>query len=134
MPLTRQQFFTRRRPSIRATRRFVTLTLSEWGYADRLDEIQLCVSEIATNALLHGVPPGRLFRVRIEAAEEEVRIEVRDSGPGRPATQSPHADSENGRGLLLVGELADAWGDIEHTVGKTVWFTVKTTQAQGSAG
>ncbi|AQW51647.1 regulatory protein [Streptomyces hygroscopicus] len=92
-----------------------------------------CVALTATNALLHGVPPGRLFRVRIEAAEEEVRIEVRDSGPGRPTAQSPHTDSENGRGLLLVGELADAWGDIEHTVGKTVWFTVKATQAQGRA-
>ncbi|WP_325119331.1 MULTISPECIES: ATP-binding protein [Streptomyces] len=61
---------------------------------------------------MYGVPPGRLFRVRIEAAEEEVRIEVRDSGPGRPAVQSPRTDSENGRGLLLVGELADAWGDM----------------------
>ncbi|GAA0520200.1 MULTISPECIES: ATP-binding protein [Streptomyces] len=133
MPLTRQQSFTRRKPSIRATRQFVTRTLSEWGYVDRLEEIQLCVSEIATNALLHGVPPGRLFRVRIEAAEEEVRIEVRDSGTGRPTAQSPHTDSENGRGLLLVSELADTWGDIEHTVGKTVWFTVKATRAQGRA-
>ncbi|MFI0767357.1 ATP-binding protein [Streptomyces sp. NPDC021218] len=50
-----------------------------------------------------------------------------------PTAQSPHTDSENGRGLLLVGELADAWGDIEHTVGKTVWFTVKATRAQGRA-
>ncbi|WP_102935004.1 ATP-binding protein [Streptomyces malaysiensis] len=133
MPLMRQQSFTRRKPSIRATRQFVSRTLSEWGYVDRLEEIQLCVSEIATNALLHGVPPGRLFRVRIEAAEEEVRIEVRDSGPGRPTAQSPRADSENGRGLLLVGELADAWGNVEHTVGKTVWFAVKATQTQGRA-
>ncbi|WP_413799985.1 ATP-binding protein [Streptomyces iranensis] len=131
MPLMRQQFFTRRKPSIRATRQFVTRTLSEWGYVDRMEEIQLCVSEIATNALLHGVPSGRLFRVRIEAAEEQVRIEVRDSGPGRPAAQSPRTDSENGRGLLLVGELADAWGDIEHTVGKTAWFTIKATPPQG---
>ncbi|MEU9964095.1 ATP-binding protein [Streptomyces malaysiensis] len=133
MPLMRQQSFTRRKPSIRATRQFVSRTLSEWGYVDRLEEIQLCVSEIATNALLHGVPPGRLFRVRIEAAEEEVRIEVRDSGHGRPTAQSPRTDSESGRGLLLVGELADAWGNVEHTVGKTVWFVVKATQTQGRA-
>lgn len=62
-----------------------------------------------------------------------LRIEVRDSGPGRPTAQSPRADSENGRGLLLVGELADAWGNVEHTVGKTVWFAVKATQTQGRA-
>jgi anti-sigma regulatory factor (Ser/Thr protein kinase) len=131
--LTRQQLFTRRKPSIQASRQFVTRTLSEWGYVDRLDEIELCVSELATNALLHGVPPGRLFRVRIEAAEEEVRIEVRDSGPGRPISQAPHPDSEHGRGLLLVTELADSWGNIEHIAGKTVWFTVKSTPTAGHA-
>ena len=131
MHLTGQQLFTRRKPSIQASRQFVTRTLSEWGYTDRLDEIQICVSELATNALLHGVPPGRLFRVCVEAADEEVRIEVRDSGPGHPVTQAPRLDSENGRGLLLVDELADAWGDIEHTVGKTVWFTMKSTPVAG---
>ena len=133
MHLTGQQLFTRRKPSIQANRQFVTRTLSEWGYVDRLDEIELCVSELATNALIHGVPPGRLFRVRIEATEEEVRIEVRDSGPGRPVSQAPHLDSEHGRGLLLVAELADAWGDIEYTVGKTVWFTMKSTPPAGHA-
>ncbi|QLH23093.1 ATP-binding protein [Streptomyces sp. Rer75] len=133
MHLTGQQLFTRRKPSIQASRQFVTRTLSEWGYVDRLDEIELCVSELATNALLHGVPPGRLFRVRVEATEEEVRIEVRDSGSGRPVSQAPHLDSKRGRSLLLVTELADAWGDIEHTVGKTVWFTVKSTPTAGHA-
>ncbi|MFI0775775.1 ATP-binding protein [Streptomyces sp. NPDC021212] len=133
MRLTHQQLFTRRKPSIRASRQFVTRTLSEWGYVDRLDEIQVCVSELATNALLHGVPPGRLFRVRVEATEEEVRIEVRDSGPNRPEPQAPHSDSEHGRGLLLVTELADAWGHIEHTVGKTVWFTMKPMPTTGQA-
>ena len=131
MRLTHQQLFTRRKPSIRASRQLVTRTLSEWGYTERLDEIQLCVSELATNALLHGVPPGRLFRVRVEAADEEVRIEVRDSGPGHPISQAPHPDSEHGRGLLFVAEFADAWGDIEHTVGKTVWFTLKSTPTAG---
>ncbi|MEU1805734.1 ATP-binding protein [Streptomyces sp. NPDC019937] len=127
MRLTRQQLFTRRKPSIRASRQFVTRTLTEWGYDDCLDEIQLCVSELATNALLHGVPPGRLFRVLIKASEERIRIEVRDSGPGHPVSQAPHPDSEHGCGLLLVTELTDAWGEIEHTVGKTVWFTMKST-------
>lgn len=133
MHLTGQQLFTRRKPSIQASRQFVTRTLSEWGYVDRLDEIELCVSELATNALLHGVPPGRLFRVRSEATEEEVRIEVRDSGSGRPVSQVPCPVSERGRGLLIVAELADDWGDIEHTVGKTVWFTMKSTPTAGHA-
>ncbi|MCP9206951.1 ATP-binding protein [Streptomyces sp. NEAU-Y11] len=83
------------------------------------------------DALLHGVPPGRFFAVHITADQEQVRIEVRDSGPGHPVVQTPHAGDEHGRGLLLVGELSDAWGSIDHAVGKTVWFTVKSTPVGG---
>ncbi|MEU8824375.1 ATP-binding protein [Streptomyces sp. NPDC048636] len=130
----RHQLFARRKPSIRAARLFVSHTLTEWGHADRLDDIQLCVSEIATNALLHGAPPGRLFAVRVEADGEKVRVEIRDSGPGQPVVQAPRPGDEHGRGLLLVSELADAWGNIDHVVGKTVWFVVKSTQANGCTG
>jgi anti-sigma regulatory factor (Ser/Thr protein kinase) len=33
----------------------------EWGITDRHDDIRPCVSELATNAVLHGVPPGRQY-------------------------------------------------------------------------
>lgn len=58
MPLSRQRRFPRSRASVRAARVFVHQVLSDWDRVDRLDDIELCVSELATNALLHGVPPA----------------------------------------------------------------------------
>ncbi len=68
------------------------------------------MTELATNALVHGVPPGRGFKVEI-TWEESLRIEVHDSGGGRirPAADLV-PDAEGGRGL--VGE---------RDPGKIVW-------------
>ncbi len=30
-------------------------------------------------------------------------------------------DAPSGRGLFLMGEIADGWGVEEHAVGKTMW-------------
>ncbi|MFF1714143.1 ATP-binding protein [Streptomyces sp. NPDC058268] len=97
------------------------------GVVDRHDEIKLCVSELATNALLHGVPKGRAFEVSflISTDEAELRVEVRDSGDGRLVATAPTGDACTGRGLHLARELADDFGVIEHVVGKTVWLTFK---------
>ncbi|MFF8813315.1 ATP-binding protein [Streptomyces pactum] len=127
--MSRQQLFLRDDRSVRASREFVAHTLVGWGYSERLDEIRVCVSELATNAVVHGVPPGQHFAVRVEVDEVAVRIEVRDSSAGAPVARSPRLDSEGGRGLLLVHELADAWGDITHTSGKTVWFSMSSAPA-----
>lgn len=84
----------------------------------------LCVSELATNALVHGVPPGRGFRVRLywERAGGRLRIEMHDSGAGAaPTARCPAPDAEGGRGLLLVSALAAAWGVGERDPGKVVW-------------
>ncbi|WP_324614332.1 hypothetical protein [Streptomyces sp. NRRL B-1140] len=57
-------------------------------------------------------------------------MEVSDTrAEHRPAAStptSPDAESESGRGLLLVAALADAWGvtDPRGGPGKTVWASV----------
>jgi hypothetical protein len=53
--------------------------------------------------------------------------EVSDANPLLPKPQ-PEASLEQtgGRGLLLVGEVADRWGVAAHERGKTVWFEVAT--------
>lgn len=129
MSLSQQRHFPRRRTSVGASRDFVTGILVEWQLDSLVDDIRLCVSELATNALLHGVPPGREFSVGLHRTEELVRLEVRDSGPGRPTAQYPDDDACSGRGLRLVSELADDFGVDEHVVGKTVWLVLKTSSA-----
>lgn len=133
MPLSRQRRFPRDRTSVRSARDFTLGTLVAWGVMDRHDDIRLCVSELATNALLHGVPHGREFCVRLAMAGALVRLEVRDSGGGCPEVRSPDDDRCTGRGLWLVRETADDFGVTGHVVGKTVWSTFKTAAAPSQA-
>ncbi|WP_055567934.1 ATP-binding protein [Streptomyces atriruber] len=127
MPLSRQRRFSRDGRSVGAARAFAVETLDEWGITVRQDDIRLCVSELATNAVLHGALPGREFCLRIIADDAIVRIEVRDSGSGRPEVPcaAVDADEEGGRGLLLATTLSDDFGVTAHVSGKTVWLVFK---------
>ncbi|GAA2137990.1 ATP-binding protein [Streptomyces synnematoformans] len=85
------------------------------------------VAELAANAVTHGRVPGRDFELRLTLLGSAVRIEVSDAlgwrwppGPGQVGAV-PVPDGESGRGLLLVGELADRWAVLDRVpVGKTV--------------
>lgn len=121
LPPLRERFFRRERRSVPAARRFAYETLAGWGLgeAERSDDVLLCVSELATNALVHGVPPGRCFRVLLRYDGAVLRVEVHDSGSGEP--RIPLEADEDGRGLLLVAALSDKWGVGERELGKVVW-------------
>ncbi|MBL1081690.1 ATP-binding protein [Streptomyces actinomycinicus] len=121
LPYQRDQFYGRARRSVPAARRFTEWSLRYWGLDgwDRSADLSLCVSELATNALCHGVPRGRGFLLRLRYDGVLVRAEVHDSGPGTPRiTDDP---DEGGRGLLLVAALSDTWGVGERAPGKLVW-------------
>ena len=121
LPHQLDQFFPRHRRSVPAARQLTAWALPFWGLADwpRADDVSLCVSELATNALLHGVPPGRGFLLRVRRDGDVLRVEVHDSGSGTPRV-AEGAD-EGGRGLLLVAALSDKWGVEERDPGKVVW-------------
>ncbi|MFF1392253.1 ATP-binding protein [Streptomyces sp. NPDC058287] len=137
--LFRERFYGRQRRSVPAAREFTRAALADWGIRDRADDILLCVSELTTNALVHGVPPGRGFLLRVLPYEDGVRVEVHDSGDGVPAVPRPDADAaeaadaENGRGLLLVETLADKWGVGERDPGKVVWCELGTARRAPAA-
>lgn len=115
--------FPRRRRSVGASREFVAGVLAGWGLtAPLIEDAELCVSELATNAVQHGVPPGREFAVRLHSLGEHVRLEVRDSGSGCPVLQEACEERSTGRGLFLVNALAGSFGVTHHEVGKTVWL------------
>lgn len=121
-PHTREAFYRRDRRSVRLAREFTGETLTEWGVTERGDDVLLCVSELATNALLHGVPPGRGFLVRLTLYPDGVlRVAVHDSGSGEVRIPDPSTDSEHSRGLFLVSALADKWGVEERHPGKILW-------------
>jgi anti-sigma regulatory factor (Ser/Thr protein kinase) len=119
-----EKFFRRERRSVPAARDFAHAYLAEWGLAgtERGADVLVCVSELATNALVHGVPPGRQFRLLLRCDGYSLRVEVHDSGGGVPRVDAhPRDTDEGGRGLLLVSALADRWGVRERDFGKVVW-------------
>ncbi|WP_405931079.1 ATP-binding protein [Streptomyces sp. NBC_00827] len=114
--------FDRRRTTPSAARSFVAKTLTQWGQTERLDDIRLCTSELATNAVLHGAPAGGQVLVRVELHATVLRIEVHDGGNGRPEKREARETAADGRGLLLVSAVADHWGVEERQgPGKCVW-------------
>jgi anti-sigma regulatory factor (Ser/Thr protein kinase) len=116
--------------SIRAARRFVLAAAGDLA-PDLRDAISVMVSELAMNAVQYA---HTTFVVRIELSGDSLRVEVTDSGGGAPEAQPlPAASRPHGRGLFLVGQLADEWGVSPAAGGpqRTVWFRVATRSRQG---
>jgi serine/threonine-protein kinase RsbW len=86
----------------------------------------LCLSEVVTNATVHSrsrEPDGH-FSVRIQMHDSHLRVEVSDQGG--PWTQPDTTDERNGRGLLIVDQLARAWGCTGNAqTGWTIWFEME---------
>ncbi len=121
-PCFSRHFYPRTRRSVPAAREFARRALRRWSIVSRADDILLCVSELATNALLHGVPPGRGYQLSLGLSGNGVlRVEVHDSGDGEVRIPDTEAEDESGRGLQLVAALADKWGVAERVPGKIVW-------------
>src|SRR6266480_1896447 len=85
------------------------------------DEVILCLSELAANAVLHSDSrkPGGTFAVRIKSCPGAyLRIEVEDDGGPWLA---PAPDPGSGRGLDIICVLAAEWGVATGPAGRTVW-------------
>lgn len=81
----------------------------------------LLVSEVVTNAIVHG--DGRPV-LSIEVQPAVMRVTVTDDGAGTPQVRrDPSLLGDAGRGLLLVETLAARWGTNRRLpTGKSVWF------------
>ncbi|MFF1420702.1 ATP-binding protein [Streptomyces sp. NPDC058280] len=121
--LTTSMRFDRSAASVPAARAFTRDVLGEArAYAHALDDVLLCVSELATNAVRHGVPVGGALLLKVDADDQRVRVECHDANRRRPRLRHPAADDQSGRGLLLVEAIASRWGVGERPFGKFVWF------------
>ncbi|MDL4820374.1 SpoIIE family protein phosphatase [Actinomadura opuntiae] len=96
----------------------VAFQLAEWRLDAVGDTVQLLVSELVTNALLHGAGSIVLRLIRGDA----LLCEVYDDGQDMPHLRHADATAESGRGLQLVSHLAARWGTHRTDGGKVVWF------------
>jgi anti-sigma regulatory factor (Ser/Thr protein kinase) len=89
----------------------------------------LMLSELATNAVLHTLSTRILCGVEL-SVDGCLRVEVHDRDHRTrslpPCTPGP--EDENGRGLLLVRQIADRWGVARstRTGGNVVWASLRT--------
>lgn len=121
--MIRRESFPRDVRSVASARRFVAGLLGEADQATR-ERVLLMVSELATNAVQHARTG---FDITAHVDGEALRIEVTDTGPGRPRQQDPAPTEPSGRGLLIIDALADQWGIVEAPAGPgtTVWFRLE---------
>ena len=140
MPLNRPALALGAGPrGVQDARRWVVATFRDIGRDDLIECAEMAVSELVTNALLHGMPP---IQVRIRGTHEHPRVEVSDGSQEPPTLPSASLDLDSiddfdldglddllltfGRGLSIVARASDAWGAEIEDDGKTVWFTPAT--------
>ncbi|MFH8472143.1 ATP-binding protein [Streptomyces sp. NPDC018000] len=124
--------------------------LRSYGVPDSVvDDAELILSELLSNACRHGRPLGRHTDVGdgdVRAAWRVDRtggltVEVTDGGgPTRPIPATPSVTARGGRGLNIISALAEEWGVRDSSSGEvTVWVLVseghrRASGAQGVPG
>ena len=112
-------------PRTRAAPALARRSLAGWfaGDVDRDDlrTAELLVSELVTNAVMHG--HGQIT-LRAHLDEDRLLVDVIDEGGGFERTvRKSDLDSVGGRGLAIVDAEASRWGIHEGTT--HVWFEVE---------
>jgi anti-sigma regulatory factor (Ser/Thr protein kinase) len=101
-------------------RTLVRRTVGELVPADLLDTAELLISELVTNAVLHG---SGVVVVSVDCENHTVELAVSDDEPTPPALQPERLMSLGGRGMRMIESLAGDWGVRPRTdgPGKQVW-------------
>jgi anti-sigma regulatory factor (Ser/Thr protein kinase) len=100
-------------------RDFVTGHLRAHGLDAIVEALQLVVSELATNAVVHTRSP---FTVTLRRLDQMVVLLVSDGSDLVPHMQPFRPLPTSGMGLQVVGALSESWGvQAGPDGGKSVW-------------
>ncbi|CAL9402786.1 ATP-binding protein [Streptomyces sp. NPDC101145] len=108
--------------SVARARRWFRKLIAPYDPACSIDDCVLMISELVTNAIVHGRSDFP-WLVRVEWFREGSSLRVEVHSPGFPAhvrLRRPDAEDAHGRGLLLVDSLADSWHAGTSSLGGTV--------------
>jgi anti-sigma regulatory factor (Ser/Thr protein kinase) len=116
-----------------SARHLVSDLLERWELPSLIEDAELLTGELVNNAVGHASTGLALV---VAVAEGILEIGVTDSHPqsipfvkpkqGMAVEAREEVLAESGRGLLLVGLLADEWGVVGLPQGKQVWFRLST--------
>nr|WP_081951965.1 SpoIIE family protein phosphatase [Kitasatospora phosalacinea] len=102
---------------VRTARRLAEHQLAAWGLEELEFATDLIVSELVTNAIRYGKSPIRLRLIN----DRGLICEVSDSSDSTPHLRRAKYTDEGGRGLFIIGQLAQRWGTRFARHGKTIW-------------
>ncbi|MEW2353603.1 ATP-binding protein [Spirillospora sp. NPDC029432] len=99
----------RRLEAVGEVRRFVRLTLGQWGMEDY--NPCLVASELVTNAIRYASAVDDDVTVRLGRLDDgALWLEVQDSSSEIPRIVDAALTSESGRGLFVVEQFTRYWG------------------------
>jgi anti-sigma regulatory factor (Ser/Thr protein kinase) len=101
--------------AVRDARSLIRDPLKRWGLEDLIDNSELLVSELVTNAIRYA--NGEVL-LRLILEPDSLVCEVHDSSPALPRVLQVDKDAENGRGLHVVSQMAARWGARRTANGK----------------
>jgi anti-sigma regulatory factor (Ser/Thr protein kinase) len=111
--------YERQATSVGEARSWIDAFLAERAIINPVrDDAQLVVSELVTNALMHG--DGALV-LRASITDSSVQVSVTDSGDELPEVLPLDPSRIGGLGLVVVDRIASDWGISPFPGGKTVW-------------
>ncbi|MFE6855900.1 ATP-binding SpoIIE family protein phosphatase, partial [Streptomyces sp. NPDC057674] len=103
--------------AVSASRAAATAQLRRWGLDDLVLGTELILSELVTNAIRHGGSP---IGVRLVYGRTLI-CQVADGSNTSPRVRLAADTDEGGRGLFLVGQIAQRWGTRYTEAGKIIW-------------
>jgi anti-anti-sigma factor len=108
----------------RTARAFARHVCAAWDVTRITEEVAVLTNELVTNAIVHTSSEPRL---RLELRRELFSVAVYDDEPGEVAVRDPGGAAVGVHGLLLVAQIATAWGcSPTADGGKVVWATLRT--------
>lgn len=111
--------YDRQATSVGEARSWIEAFLAERSIGNPVrDDAQLVVSELVTNAVMHG-DGGLVLRASI--TDSVVQVSVTDSGDRLPEVLPVDPSRIGGLGLIVVDRIASDWGISPFPGGKTVW-------------
>jgi anti-sigma regulatory factor (Ser/Thr protein kinase) len=102
-------------------RSLLARAVAAWDLPDAADPAATVLSELVTNAVVHG--RGDRIRVIVDRPRvDRLYLGVVDRSPhALPVLRTPTPADPGGRGLVLVAALADRWGCDQLGGGTSSW-------------
>jgi anti-anti-sigma regulatory factor len=109
--------------STRHARDVTTEACLRWDLPDLVAPASLIVTELVANVIDHA---HTMMSLRISLRPRHLNVAVRDGLTDPPVPGGPEDEPAlRGRGLLLVGSVADSWGWLPSETGKVVWAALR---------